>query len=44
MVDNGPGSARRLFGVFAHPDDKVFCAGGTMARTGEAIALQAEYH
>jgi LmbE family N-acetylglucosaminyl deacetylase len=35
MVDNGPGSARRLLGVFAHPDDEVFCAGGTLARAAE---------
>ncbi|HYB48917.1 MAG TPA: hypothetical protein VED20_16450 [Streptosporangiaceae bacterium] len=32
-MDEGPGSARRLLGVFAHPDDEVL---GTefFARTG----------
>lgn len=25
-------TGRCLFGVFAHPDDEVFCAGGTLAR------------
>jgi LmbE family N-acetylglucosaminyl deacetylase len=38
MVDNGPCSARRLLAVFAHPDDEVFCAAGTMARAAEAGA------
>ena len=38
MVDDGPGSARRLLAVFAHPDDEVFCAGGTMARAAQAGA------
>jgi LmbE family N-acetylglucosaminyl deacetylase len=38
LVDDGPDSARRLLGVFAHPDDEVFCAGGTIARAAEAGA------
>jgi LmbE family N-acetylglucosaminyl deacetylase len=37
-VVNGPASARRLLAVFAHPDDEVFCAGGTIARAAQAGA------
>jgi LmbE family N-acetylglucosaminyl deacetylase len=37
-VDDGSGAAQRLMGVFAHPDDEVFCAGGTMAWAAEAGA------
>lgn len=32
------GAGKRLLGVFAHPDDEVFCAGGTMAVYAEAGA------
>jgi len=32
------GRSPRLLGVFAHPDDEVFCVGGTIARCAEAGA------
>jgi LmbE family N-acetylglucosaminyl deacetylase len=39
------GERRRILGVFAHPDDEVFCAGGTLARYtaagAEAMVLSA---
>ncbi len=37
-MDSGPGSGRRVLGVFAHPDDEVFCAGGAMAQAAQAGA------
>jgi LmbE family N-acetylglucosaminyl deacetylase len=37
LLDDGwsPGSRCRVLGVFAHPDDETFCAGGTFARYAE---------
>ncbi len=32
MSDHSETMPRRVAGVFAHPDDEVFCAGGTMAK------------
>ena len=33
--------APRVLGLFAHPDDEVFCAGGAIARCAEAGAVTA---
>jgi LmbE family N-acetylglucosaminyl deacetylase len=30
------GRAPRILGLFAHPDDEVFCVGGTLARCADA--------
>jgi LmbE family N-acetylglucosaminyl deacetylase len=35
------GQSPRVLGLFAHPDDEVFCVGGTIARCAEAGAVTA---
>jgi LmbE family N-acetylglucosaminyl deacetylase len=35
------GTSPRVLGLFAHPDDEVFCFGGTIARCAEAGAVTA---
>lgn len=35
------GRPPRILGLFAHPDDEVFCVGGTLARCAEAGAVTA---
>lgn len=35
LDDGFPSGGRRLLGIFAHPDDETFCAGGTFARYAE---------